>query len=109
MDKEIFIEYFKTNYSGSRAANIWLKDINFEKKRIVYYSQRTDSLLDEDSIKIIENDGYSWLKNEKMYHYRSYFLKIKEIISIIKNKGFSSTVISNKTCSQNCIKSCCIN
>jgi len=82
---KIFIEYFKTNYSGARASNIWLKDINFEKKRIVYYSQRTDSLLDDDSIKIIENDGYSWLKNEKMYHYRSYFLKIKEIISIIIN------------------------
>ena len=94
---KIFIEYFKTNYSGARASNIWLKDIYIDKKRIVYYSHRADSLLDEDSIKIIENDGYSWLKNEKMYHYPSYFLKIKEIIFIIINcpipKGLDLTTI----------------
>ena len=41
--------------------------------------------------------------------YNPQLITEKEIISIIKNKGFSSTVISNKTCSQNCSKSCCIN
>lgn len=33
----------------------------------------------------------------------------KEIIKIIKKKGFASTVIDNKTCSPNCTKPCCTN
>jgi len=84
---KIFIEYFDKNYSSDsdRSLNIWYNKNFIDSKRIVYFFQRFDSLLTQDRINKIEEDGFSWVNSRNMYFGGSPLGICKKIIEIIKN------------------------